>query len=539
MSDQNLNIHIVGLDEFSSTFAKLNQTMNTSKATMEDVGRSMRSIGREVSQIGSAFTTLGASITAPLLLAYNNAGKYSAAITRQLDDMRKQWDEISISIGKSLLPIMQSLTNLIQGLISRWNSLSQEQKDHIVQVAFLVGQYTLFGGIALKVLGSVFKVLGDGILLFIRFAEVIDGVAAKFLKLLFFQPELLLIYGIIAAIVVVLWKWKEPLDYVFDLLQKNADIALVIYNRMAATFDFMTGKGDLAQKHMEEAAKAWQDLTTFKPGQHGGLANGVDNMKASVGDFVNSIKGGISTLGDFANILNGKGFGGVHQGGSSGKGFWDGFLKGAEDARIKMEGVFQVGQTAATDAIKGMNATFSSFFDDAFTGQLKKAEDYFIQFGNSLIKTFSNALSQMATNWIMFGSIFGSQGGTNWGGIIGGIAGLFAGGASVVGGGTTSASFFGDALSGSGVFDPAIGMSLPSFDVGTDYVPRDMIAKIHKGEKITPAGQNSGGVSITIAPVISLWDASDIQRNKKIMIDAITEAITQNGTIRQVIKQYS
>ena len=34
---------------------------------------------------------------------------------------------------------------------------------------------------------------------------------------------------------------------------------------------------------------------------------------------------------------------------------------------------------------------------------------------------------------------------------------------------------------------------LPSFAVGTDYVPQDMVAQIHKGEKIVPAEYNKDG----------------------------------------------
>jgi phage-related minor tail protein len=39
------------------------------------------------------------------------------------------------------------------------------------------------------------------------------------------------------------------------------------------------------------------------------------------------------------------------------------------------------------------------------------------------------------------------------------------------------------------------GVTLPSFDIGTDYVPEDQIAKIHRGERITPAAYNRSDVT--------------------------------------------
>lgn len=35
------------------------------------------------------------------------------------------------------------------------------------------------------------------------------------------------------------------------------------------------------------------------------------------------------------------------------------------------------------------------------------------------------------------------------------------------------------------------GISVPSFDVGSNYVPQDMLAMVHKGERITPAAYNN------------------------------------------------
>lgn len=45
-------------------------------------------------------------------------------------------------------------------------------------------------------------------------------------------------------------------------------------------------------------------------------------------------------------------------------------------------------------------------------------------------------------------------------------------------------------------------VKLPSFAVGTDYVPHDMIAQIHKGEMIVPAAFNPGGMNAELVAEI-------------------------------------
>ena len=65
---------------------------------------------------------------------------------------------------------------------------------------------------------------------------------------------------------------------------------------------------------------------------------------------------------------------------------------------------------------------------------------------------------------------------------------------------------------------------LPSFAVGTDYVPRDMIAQIHKGERIVPASQNTGGGEVSIVQNINIDSRSDEATIRQAMLVAKEQA---------------
>lgn len=77
---------------------------------------------------------------------------------------------------------------------------------------------------------------------------------------------------------------------------------------------------------------------------------------------------------------------------------------------------------------------------------------------------------------------------------------------------------------------------LPSFDVGTPYVPNDMVAMIHQGERIIPAAQNTGGgdgQSVQINFNVSAIDAasfrSTLGANRNVIVGLVREAFTRRA----------
>jgi hypothetical protein len=154
------------------------------------------------------------------------------------------------------------------------------------------------------------------------------------------------------------------------------------------------------------------------------------------------------------------------------------FGRAASKAGEEMQGLeTKTAETADTltefarSAAQNMQSAFADFLFDPFSdgtdSMLKK-------FGETIKRMIAEAASAEIMKRL-FGD-FGSKGGG--GGQIGG--------------------WVGSLLS-----------SLPSFDVGTPYVPRDMVAKVHQGERIVPAAQNrSGGGGQSISVVINMAGGS-------------------------------
>jgi hypothetical protein len=164
--------------------------------------------------------------------------------------------------------------------------------------------------------------------------------------------------------------------------------------------------------------------------------------------------------------------------------------QGVKDQRLK---TLDLSQTRARSTLSEMNPEdmrikqtldnsieggFANFFNSVISGS-KSATNAFKDFADSIKSTLTKLISEQLGR-SLFESLFGSAG-ISVGGSGGGLGSLF--GASGILGGLFGSS------SGAGVMSSgqyAAG-DLLSFAVGTDEVPQDMIAQIHRGEMIVPA----------------------------------------------------
>jgi len=93
-----------------------------------------------------------------------------------------------------------------------------------------------------------------------------------------------------------------------------------------------------------------------------------------------------------------------------------------------------------SQTINNLQNSLSMFLTDAFTGQLKSAEDYFRSFCNAIVKAWADMIARMAAEWMrnkVLSWVTGGGGAGGWMGLLSSVfslGGLFGGG----GGGTAA-----------------------------------------------------------------------------------------------------
>ncbi len=169
----------------------------------------------------------------------------------------------------------------------------------------------------------------------------------------------------------------------------------------------------------------------------------------------------------------------------------------ADALRIKLEELEASAHQVADRFSKIFEDSAASAFEDFISGS-KSAGEAFNDFANSVVSSIQKMIAQSLAQ-----SLFKNLLGDGLGGIFGSIFGSVGGAAAGAGGGNASP-----------------GIVLPKFAEGTDYVPRDMVALIHKGEKITPAKYNNKNSGMNVVNHFHISSPVDTRTQQQIASQA-------------------
>ncbi len=435
---------------------------------VKEIGLDMRKTGREMTFMGTSMLMAGTALTAPLIAAYKEAGKFNADIAHQLNETKNVFQNLSVSIGEALLPVMKEATDQIAKMVNWWENLDGAMREKIITSVFNLGKNLIF-------LGTTFLIVGKSITFLGNLALLTSALMAM-------NPVILAAAAAFGVLVVVMLKSKAIADGVlgtFALLTKILTVGLINidYKKMSAGLDDW-------KKSFTDVAGLYKNFIN----QFGGA--GWEKMKQPQGDF------------------------------------FSGFKLGLEQTREALASWRDIGLQEATDLFSGMQSNFKTMFVDAFSGQLKKASDYFAAFGNTLINIFADILSKMVEMWIssQLWQLFGLGGST----------------ATIAGMGTVSVAPANYYLSSAATLHEGGLIRAHSGYLASDERP----IIVQTGERVLSRSQNRdyekgsgrGDIYITMNPtgIVKAYDFADFYAHKEEFQAMMAESIDLNK-LRKVI----
>jgi len=529
MADREINIRLTLKDDLTATLTKVTNSLTNSNKQLEVLGQNFVQTGRQMSRFGGQMMMFGAIGLSPFILSMRTASKENVFLRERLFALNQSFEKLQATLAQYLLPHVDRLNRLIENLDKEFAKISPSTKQFIADT-IIIGSVVLIGVGAVIKLAGVLKILAGAIMLT---TKAVQDLAIYMAVLALENPVIATIVAVTAVIValgVAMYNlndsfkrfvnegWKEFTSVDWGKAFVDFNIALAkapwkIFNPIAVTQE--------AVKAVKDATEEIVDLERIVVVKHIGIMQ----------DFYNKMKE-----------------------------LQTGFSLEMQVIKKELNDFGKVGAKVARDLVGNMQTTFSSFFQDAFTGQLKKAKDYFNAFGQSLLKTFSDVIAQMLVRWILFSNQTGGAGTSGLskaGGIMGAmasIAGAFSGGGGTTAGaggstpvqdtsGATMTAHTGGIVRMHGGYGLAKDEVPAVLQTGEGILNRKGLANLgsenlhllNKGGRV-----GGGGLVLNYNPVIILkaWDTADVYAQRKAISNVFADELINNGSIRRLTKQY-
>ena len=207
----------------------------------------------------------------------------------QLTILKSQLEELAISFGEMLMPVIRDIVGWLQGLVDKLNSMDEGTRKTILTVA----AFAAAAGPVLIIVGKIISAVGTILTIVPKVAAAIKAVKAVMVGLnavMMANPISLIIAAIAALVAAFVWLWnncEEFRQFWIDLWEAVKNIAIKVWNGIR---DFLTRAWE-AIKTVAETV--WNAVSGFFIGIWTAISETATTIWTAVSDFIGGIMQGI------------------------------------------------------------------------------------------------------------------------------------------------------------------------------------------------------------------------------------------------------
>ena len=207
----------------------------------------------------------------------------------QLTILKSQLEELAISFGEMLMPVIRDIVGWLQGLVDKLNSMDEGTRKTILTVA----AFAAAAGPVLIIVGKIISAVGTILTIVPKVAAAIKAVKAVMVGLnavMMANPISLIIAAIAALVAAFVWLWnncEEFRQFWIDLWEAVKNIAIKVWNGIR---DFLTRAWE-AIKTVAETV--WNAVSGFFIGIWTAISETATTIWTAVSDFIGGIMTGI------------------------------------------------------------------------------------------------------------------------------------------------------------------------------------------------------------------------------------------------------
>lgn len=179
----------------------------------------------------------------------------------QMTILKSQLDELAISFGEMLMPVIRKVVGWIQSFVDKLNSMDEGTRQFILTVGLVlaaIAPVLIAGGKLITGIGQIIMIVPK----LISGVQTVIGGFTKLFSVLMANPIVLVIAAIAALVAAFIYLWNTNEDFRNFWINLWNNIKEVVTNVVNAVKDFLTGAWDAITTTITTAWNAIKDFFT-------------------------------------------------------------------------------------------------------------------------------------------------------------------------------------------------------------------------------------------------------------------------------------